>query len=145
MIHMERTMVIERPRPEVFDYIADLGHLPAYIGPIDRVIRISTPRLQPGTRLTVEAHFLGIHFSQRAELLEHERPRRLVARSVGGRFRFEAGFELEARGGRSILSGWGRAEAPRLFPLAETIVGFLIERQIDGDLKRLKRTLERSV
>lgn len=139
---MERTVVIDRPRPEVYEYVADLDNLAEYIGPVERVHRVSTPTIEKGTRLTVVARFMGISFSQRAECVENVHPSRFVARSVGGRFYFEAGFELRERDGGSILEGWGNAEAPRLFPLAERILGFLIERQIDGDLRRLKRKLE---
>ena len=134
--------MIDRPYHEVYDYVADLDNLAGYIGPIERIHQVSTPTLEKGTRLTIDAHFLGIHFSQRAECVDHDRPRSFVARSVGGRFYFEAGFELNELEGRSILQGWGRADAPRLFPLAEAILGFLIQRQIDGDLKKLKRRLE---
>ena len=139
---MERTLVIERPRPEVYDYIAHLDNLVGYIGPVVRIHRQSTETVEVGTRLTVEAHFLGIPFSQRAECVEHDRPVRFVARSVGGRFNFEAGFALTDRGAGTELKGWGNAHAPSIFPLAERILGFLIERQIDGDLKKLKRLLE---
>jgi len=139
---MERTVVIARPRPEVYEYVSDLNNLAGYIGPVERVHRVTTETLQKGTRLTIDAHFLGIRFSQRAECVEHDHPRQFIARSVGGRFAFEAGFELREDGDITILEGWGEANAPRLFPLAEAILGFLIERQIDGDLKRLKRRLE---
>ena len=139
---MARTVLIDRPRHEVYEYVANLDSLAEYIGPVERIHRVSTPRIEKGTRLTVDAHFIGIKFSQRAECVENTHPSRFEARSVGGRFYFEAGFELRDRAGGTILEGWGNAEAPRLFPLAERILGFLIERQIDGDLRRLKRILE---
>jgi uncharacterized membrane protein len=142
MIHMERRLVIARPRDEVFDYVANLDHLAAYIGPIESIQGVTTRSLRKGTRLTITAHFLGIHFSQRAECVEHAPPSRFVARSVGGRFYFEAGFEMLEEEGKTVMLGWGKADAPRLFPLAEAILGFFVERQIDGDLKKLKRILE---
>ncbi|MGI8609611.1 MAG: SRPBCC family protein [Candidatus Dormibacteria bacterium] len=139
---MDRRLVINRPQAEVYDYLANLATLTQYIGPIRRIHRLSTPELRAGTRLTIEAHFLGIPFTQRAECTEHLRPRTFVARSVGGRFFFEAGFELHTRDGATVMEGWGRADAPRLFGFAENLLGFFVERQIDGDLKRLKKVLE---
>jgi carbon monoxide dehydrogenase subunit G len=141
---MERRLQIARPRPEVYDYLANLDHVAEYIGPIQRFHSMSTPILDVGTRVTVDVHFLGITFIQRAECYEHARPRTFAARSVGGRFFFEAGFRLHSEGGATILEGWGRAQAPRLFAIGEPILGFFVERQIDGDLKRLKRYLERA-
>ena len=142
VIEIDRRMVIARPQKEVYDYVANLDNLARYIGPVNRIHRMSTPTLKAGTRLTIDAHFLGIGFSQRAECTEHRRPRTFVARSVGGRFYFEAGFELHTREGVTVLEGWGRANAPRLFGFAENILGFLVERQIDGDLRKLKQMLE---
>lgn len=142
MIEMERTLHIARRRAEVFDYLADFDRIGDYIGPIRRFHTPSTPGIEVGTRITVDVHFLGITFSQRAECVEHERPTRFAARSVGGRFYFEAGFELKSEGGATILQGWGRAQAPRLFGIGESILGFFVERQIDGDLRKLKRHLE---
>lgn len=142
VIEMERTLHIARGRAEVFDYLADFDRIGDYIGPIRRFHAASTPSLRVGTRITVDVHFLGITFSQRAECVEHKRPTRFAARSVGGRFYFEAGFELTSEGGATVLEGWGRAQAPRLFGIAEPILGFFVERQIDGDLRKLKRHLE---
>jgi uncharacterized membrane protein len=142
MIEIDRRLVIACPQADVFDYLANIENLVRYIGPIKGINRLSTPGLTEGSRLTIEAHFLGIGFNQRAECTEHRRPRTFVARSVGGRFFFEAGFELHTREGKTVLEGWGRADAPRLFAFAEGILGFFVERQIDGDLRRVKRLLE---
>ncbi|MFN2466319.1 MAG: SRPBCC family protein [Candidatus Dormibacteria bacterium] len=139
---MERTVRIERPRARVYDYLADLQHVAEYIGPIQRFYRQSTPTLEVGTRVSVDVHFLGITFTQRAECYKHRRPSAFAARSVGGRFFFEAGFRLRTDAGQTVLEGWGRAQAPRLFGIAEPVLKFFVERQIDGDLKRLKRRLE---
>jgi carbon monoxide dehydrogenase subunit G len=144
VIEMERTLPIARPRVEVFDYLASFDNIGDYIGPIRRFHDSSTDELRVGTRITVDVHFLGITFSQRAECVEHAPPTRFAARSVGGRFYFEAGFELKTDGKDTVLEGWGRAQAPRLFAIGESILGFFVERQIDGDLKKLKQRLERA-
>lgn len=143
VIEMVRTLRIARPRAEVFDYLANFASIGNYIGPIRRFHDSSTETPGVGTRITVDVHFLGITFSQRAECVEHARPSRFAARSVGGRFYFEAGFELKNDDGATVLKGWGRAQAPRLFAIGEPILGFFVERQIDGDLRKLKRRLER--
>ncbi len=139
---MERTVRLARPQAAVYEYLADLDHVADYIGPIERFHRQSSPTLEVGTRVSVDVRFLGITFTQRAECVEHTSPQVFAARSVGGRFFFEAGFRLRAQGRETILEGWGRAQAPRLFGIAEPILGFFIARQIDCDLKRLKRRLE---
>jgi hypothetical protein len=90
----------------------------------------------------VEVSFLGIRFSQGAECTVHQPPERFACRSVGGRFNFEAGFTLRPTALGTTLDGWGNASAPALFRFAEPVLGFLIERQVDGDLARLKKLLD---
>jgi hypothetical protein len=90
----------------------------------------------------VQASFLGIHFSQGAECTVHEPPERFACRSVGGLFKFEAGFTLHPTAPGTRLEGWGNASASSLFRFAEPVLGFLIERQVDRDLARLKKVLE---
>ena len=142
MIELVRTLRIRRPQEEVFDHLANLQNVVDYIGPITSIDQVSTPELRAGTRVTVEVHFLGLGFRQRAECIDHRRPETFAARSVGGRFYFEAGFTLHPRGETTILEGWGRAQAPGLFSIGEQILGFLIARQIDSDLRRVRKRLE---
>ncbi len=110
-----------------------------------KTVIVERERLEAGTRLSVEAHFLGIKFNQRAECTHHEPPRRFETRSVGGRFYFEAGFTLHEDPAGTRIEGWGNASSPRLFRMAEPVLHFFIERQVDGDLERMKRRIEAPV
>lgn len=113
------------------------------MGPI-RNIRPRDAKVQAGTRLTVQASFLGISINQGAECTVHDRPKRFACRSVGGRFKFEAGFTLHPTALGTRLEGWGNASASSLFRFAEPVLGFLIERQVDRDFARLKEVLDTS-
>jgi carbon monoxide dehydrogenase subunit G len=133
---------VGRPAAEVFDYLTNHATIPSYVGPIERIHTMTTPTVAGGTRLTVEASFLGMTLEQRAECTRYEPPHRFEARSVGGRFYFEAGFTLHPTEAGTRIEGWGNASSPTLFRIAEPILGFFIERQVDGDLARLKRELD---
>jgi hypothetical protein len=142
VIEIVRTLDVHRSADRVYEYLIDPDRIVQYVGPIKRIHRLTTPVVETGTRLSVEARFLGIAFSQRCECTVHDPPSRFEARSVGGRFYFEAGFTLHTTNGGTRMEAWGKAAAPSLFRLAEALLGFLIARQIDSDLVRIKRELD---
>ena len=142
VIQIHKTLDVRGSPENVYDYLVDPDRMVEYVGPMRRIYRLSTPGVETGTRLSVDVRFLGIAFTQRCECATHDPPRRFLARSVGGRFYFEAGFALNPTADGTRIECTGHASAPSLFGLAEAILGFLIERQVDGDLDRLKRRLD---
>ncbi|HXA43330.1 MAG TPA: SRPBCC family protein [Candidatus Solibacter sp.] len=141
MIELRKWVIVERPMAEVYSYLSDPDNIPKYVGPVHRIHGMTTEKLETGTRLSVEAHFLGIKFNQRAECTHHEPPHRFETRSVGGRFYFEAGFTLHHDPGGTRVEGWGNASSPGLFRVAEPLLHYFIDRQVDADLRRMKAAL----
>ena len=141
LIEIRKTLDLAGGAAELYGYLLEPANIAEYVGPIRR-IRPGDGKVQVGTRLSVEVSFLGIRFTQRAACTVHEPPERFACRSVGGRFNFEAGFTLHPTPRGTRLDGWGNASAGSLFRFAEPALGFLIERQVDRDLARLKRVLE---
>ena len=143
LIEIRKTLDLAGGAADLYRHLLEPANIAEYVGPIRR-IRPAEGKIQAGTRLSVEVSFLGIHFTQRAACTVHEPPERFACRSVGGRFEFEAGFTLHPTPRGTRLDGWGNASARSLFRFAEPALGFLIERQVDRDLARLKRVLEKS-
>jgi hypothetical protein len=142
LIKIRKTLDIARGADGLYEYLVRPANIANYVGPIRRIRPAYAREIKGGTRLSVEVSFLGIRFTQVAECTVHEPPKRFACRSVGGRFDFTAGFTLHPTTRGARLDGWGDASAPSLFRVAEPIVHFLIERQIDRDLARLKTQLE---
>src|ERR1700736_6203361 len=94
MIEIRKSLEIARRADVLYEYLVQPVNIVDYVGPIRRIYRISTKEVKVGTRLSVEAGFLGIRFTQRAEGITDHPPERFACRSVGGRFKFEAGFTL---------------------------------------------------
>jgi carbon monoxide dehydrogenase subunit G len=142
VIEVHKTIHVSMPTSQVYEYLTQPDNIAEYVGPIRRIYDPSTPKVETGTRLTVEVSFLGRRFEQRAECTRRDAPEVFEARSVGGRFYFEAGFNLREEPHGTQMDGWGRANAPGLFGVAEALLGFLIEHQAERDLTRLKSHLE---
>jgi uncharacterized membrane protein len=141
VIVIRKTVDVARPADWLYDYLVQPANIAEYVGPIRRIQSRQRGPVGAGSRLAVEVHFLGIRFTQQAECTVHQPPERFECRSVGGRFNFTAGFTLEPAAGGTRLSGWGEASAPSLFRFAEPAVGYLMERQVERDLARLKAVL----
>jgi hypothetical protein len=142
LIEIRKTLDVAREAGFLYEYLLQPANIAEYVGPIRGVHPGDTGTIKPGTRLTVEVNFRGIRFTQGAECTVHQPPERFVCHSVGGRFNFTAGFTLYPTALGTRLEGWGNASAPSLFRLAEPVLGFLIDRQVDRDLARLKEVLE---
>jgi carbon monoxide dehydrogenase subunit G len=138
VIEVRKTIHVSLPGPQIYDYLTQPENIVQYVGPIRRIYDSTTPEVETGTRLTVEVSFLGRRFEQRAECTKREFPDVFEARSIGGRFYFEAGFNLREEPHGTQMDGWGRANAPGMFGLAETLLGFFIEHQVERDLLQLK-------
>ncbi len=145
MIRIRKTVDVAPPAAQVYEYLVQPANIADYVGPIQRLGRIDTAKLEVGTRLSAEVSFLGVRFRQRVECTTHSPPHRFACRSVGGRFTFEAGFILHPTTRGTTLEGWGDASAPSLFRHAAPILGFLIERQVERDLSKLKVLLDAMV
>jgi len=139
---VRRTIHVALPVDQVYAYLVRLENIVDYAGPITAIHSMTTPEVGTGTRLTVDVTFLGRRFHQRAECSVQQPPMRFEARSVEGRFYFEAGFSLHPDAGGTRIEAGGRARSSGLIRVAEPVVGYFIERQIDGDFERLKRRLD---
>jgi carbon monoxide dehydrogenase subunit G len=142
VIRIRKRLDVAVAQERLFAYLVEPGSIVDYVGPIQRIRRSGDARVSVGERLVVEVSFLGMQFEQPAECTLSQPPRRFACRSVGGRFHFEAGFQLRATAEGTRMDGWGDATAPALFRFAEPLLGMLIDRQVERDLLRLKRRLE---
>ena len=105
-MHVEESVVINRPPEEVFDYVANRENLPEWSSPIQEVRKETQgPLVEEGARFTTVAKFLGRRFETPFEVSVHDPPRRHTDRSTGGPFpqEFTHIFE-EVEGGGTRLT-----------------------------------------
>ena len=143
-MHVEESVVINRPPEEVFDYVANRENLPEWSAPIQEVRKETQgPLMEEGARFTTVAKFLGRRFETPFEVSVHEPPRRHTDRSTGGPFpqEFTHIFE-EVEGGGTRLTEVTDAEPGGFFRLAGPLLEIAGRRQFRADLDTLKDLLE---
>jgi uncharacterized protein YndB with AHSA1/START domain len=143
-MHVEESVVINRPPEEVFDYVANRENLPEWSGLVQEV-RGETQglRVEEGARFTTVAKFLGRRFETPFEVIVHDPPRRHTDRSTGGPFPQEYThiFE-EVEGGRTRLTEVTEGEPGSFFRLAGPLLEMAGRRQFRADLETLKDLME---
>jgi hypothetical protein len=144
-VRIERSIDIERPVGEVFEFIADPRNDPRWCPKVDSVEQVDGDGPGPGSR------YVTIHRPvplRPARAMDHScvdwtPPRRIEWTEDDGVDRFEVTYELEPHAGGTRLSqrSDARLGAPKLLhPIWRRGIG----RDIAGQLRSLKDLLESS-
>lgn len=139
MVTLEASVDIERPVEEVFDYVADLRHVPDW-APSMQNVQVDGP-VRVGAKVRQTHAFLGKSVDVTSEITEYE-----VNRSLGFAspkpFRVSQTIEFEPRDGGTRVRGRLQAEFGLLGSAAERVFLKKAEKEHQDDYTRLKRILE---
>lgn len=130
---LTRSLTLELPREEVFDFFADAGNL-EQITPTELNFQIITPQpiaIKQGTLIDYELSLYGFQVSWRTEISVWEPPMRFVDRQLRGPYsqwiHTHTFTELEPN--KTLIEDEVRYRLP-LEPLGD-IAHFLVKRQLD--------------
>ncbi len=138
MIRIERTITIHRPIQEVFGYLSDVEHGPAYISGQRTAHKTSTGPIGLGTTFATSGGLL--HHSESYEVTEYEPYSRLGWKATSGPpSTMTWGFEPSGPSTRVTFTSVVSMTGP--LRLAEPIMGGFARGRVDNDLGRLKELL----
>ncbi len=83
MAHVEESVVIAAPIVDVFDLISDYRHALSWMEGFSRFEILPGPTSGVGARVRAAGTFLGFNLETELEIVEFERPNRLVSRTAG--------------------------------------------------------------
>jgi uncharacterized membrane protein len=129
---------IDRPVAEVFSYVTDIRNLPSW-----QESAVGAEWIEEGSRFREQRNFLGRTAESELEVTALEPDRRFDVRAVSGPFRFEIAHTFEERDGGALLRVAAEAKVGGVLRLAASMAGNQAQRQLRGDLERLKQLLER--
>ena len=142
MFTFEKSLFINRPPQEVFDFVSD----PAKDTEWRNTAGSSewTSEGPPGVGSTLHSvdKFLGRKIDSTAEITAWDPPNLYGQKVLSGPIPFEFTIKFESKENGTQLTMSGEAEPGGFFKIAEGLVGKQLEKQLDTDFNALKLVLE---
>ena len=141
-VTVETTIVAERDR--VAAYALDPRNDPVWIGGIKQAEILSEGPIEKGSTVRRVASFMGKRIEYVMEVVELEPGRRLAMHAIRSPFPMDVtyAFEDAPAGTRARIRVQG--DAGGAYRLAGPLLPSMVRRPVAGDLKRLKRIMERA-
>ena len=142
MSKIERSIVIERPVHEVWDFVQDTRKDALWQTTlVESQVLTEGPR-RVGTQVQEVRRFLGVQIPMTLELTEFEPKRKSSLKAVAGGIPLSGSYLLEPLDAGTKLTVTGQLEAHRLFKLAEPVFARMTSRELEASLGHLKDLLE---
>ena len=143
MFTRKASVLIDRPPPEVFAFVADARNRPMWDESVDSEELMSPEPIGAGSTVRTTMQSMGRDYVFDWEIVEHEPPTRQRIESTSGPFPTELLWELS-----DGLDGTTRAEftltgrPSGLLRLLEPLIARSTQRNLDAALPRLREVLE---
>jgi uncharacterized membrane protein len=142
MSTIERSIVIERPVQDVWDFVQDTSKDALWQTTLVQSQVLTEGPRRVGTQVQEVRRFLGVQIPMTLELTEFEPERRSSLKAVAGGIPLSGNYMLEPLDGGTKLTVTGQLEAHRLFKLAEPVFARMTSRELEASLGHLKHLLE---
>ncbi len=142
MFKFNKSIMINRPQQEVFDFVTDLSNDSKWQSGIVSVERTSDGPIGAGSTWGYKLKFLGREMEAEIELTSYEPPNLASVKSINGPVPFENTYQFESNGNGTQMTFSGQAEIGGFFKMAEGLVGKQFEKQMEADGVALKKLLE---
>jgi uncharacterized membrane protein len=139
MIHIEKSVVIDKPIEQVFALVSDGSQAPRWQGGLEAV---EGPTDVVGSQFTEVRKFMGREMRSTLEVTAFEPDTRWSARVLKGPVPYEVTVQLEPQDGSTRLTTRIDGEPTGFFKMAEGMVKSQLEKSIEEDVQRLKQVLE---
>jgi len=142
MFTAERSIFINRPPQEVFDYSSDPANAHKWQSQVLSQEWSSDGPPGVGSTQRAVARFLGRDLESAAEITIWDPPSQHGFKSIGGPVHIEGGMKFAPEGDGTKVTMGGQLETSGFFKLAEGLVKKQLESQFEANLEALKLLLE---
>ena len=142
MIHIEQSLVINRPIGEVFAYMADPANNSQWQSGLVESRATSEGPVAVGARGMEVRQFLGRRIESTYEITQYEADKNLGFKVISGPIPMEGGYTFESIEGGTRVAFEIQGEVGGFFRLGEPIVSRMVRRQVEADFNNLKDLLE---
>ena len=142
MLNIEKTVVINRPLEDVFEYVAQGENWSQWAAELVDTRKTSEGPLAVGTTYTHVAQLLGRRIENGYRVTGYEPNRQVSMKSMSGPIPADTDLLFESVDGGTRVTLRAQAEIGGFFKLAEPIVARMMGRQQDANFANLKDLLE---
>jgi carbon monoxide dehydrogenase subunit G len=142
MITFEKSIFINRPQQEVFDFVSNRANDSQWQSGGGSTEKTSEGLTGLGTTYRSTTNLIGRGIESTTEIISWDAPNELSEKTTSGPIPFEGKTTFSPKENGTQLTFSGQAELGGFFKMAEGLVGKQMEKQIDTDLNALKLLLE---
>lgn len=142
MTKIERSIVIDRPIDEVFEFTHDLANSPLWQTTLVEAVPLSKWRMGVGWRWREVRTFLGKRIETIIEMTEYRPNTGSAVKMVSGPVPLSGRYRLERVDGGTKFTVSGELDAHGFFRLTEPVFARLTGRELEANLGHLKDLLE---
>jgi uncharacterized membrane protein len=142
MIKFEKSIFINRPQQEVFDFLSNFENDTQWQSSLISAVRISDGPTGEGSTWRYTSKYLGREAEADIEMTSYDPPHQISAKTISGPVPVESTNKFEAQDGGTLVTTSIQAEIGGFFKIAEGLAGKQIEKQIEADRAALKKLLE---
>ena len=140
--YFENVIMIDRPREDVFAFLADLENVPRWNLAIEVTLKTSPSSVGVGTTYR-QIRSAPERSEEVLEVTAFEPPRRLIIEVQVGPFRARTGYTMEAAEAGTRLTNWVELEPPSIISRAVVpLAASQSKAVVASNLERLKGILE---
>ena len=142
MIQVEKSVMINKPVADVFDFVSNNDNTTKWQGGVEAVIPEGPPNVV-GSRYTEVRKFMGQEMKSTLEITAFEQNARWAARVIKGPVPYEVTATFEDHGGGGTkMTTRVEGEPKGFFKIAEGMLKGQLEKSLEEDGQRLKGILE---
>jgi hypothetical protein len=142
MTKIERSIAIDRPVDEVWEFVHDPTKDALWQTTLTESEQLTDGPMGVGTRVREVRHFLGLRLELAWEVTAYEPTRKSAIKAVSGPIPFAGGYSLEPLDAGTRFTVSGELDAHGLFKLAEPVFARMTRRELEANLGHLKDLLE---
>ena len=144
MIKVEKSIIINKPVEEVFNYVTAPQNYTKWQSGVTNIIEDRGPRNTVGSQFTEVRKFMGQEMHTTLELTEFVPNARWTAKVVKGPVPYEVNMTFQPVEGGTKVTTAVDGEPKGFFKLAEGMVAGQLEKSLAEDEQKLKEILEAS-
>jgi carbon monoxide dehydrogenase subunit G len=135
------TITIDRPREEAFAFLSDLENLPRWNYAIQQTRKVTAGPVAVGTRYH-QVRTVPTRQEETLEIAELDQPRRLTVRGTLSTLPAQLDYELESRGGTTVVTNTVELTVPGPLVLVSVLATRRVKPAVAQNLQVMKQVLE---